>query len=272
MLANVDTLLSSYVFQDIASQNDSVHRNILTNSLNKYENLLSNKSADSIEAFKNLGLIYAELNNPKESFKFTKKYIENSADVFVLNKDSYNNIHDTKEYNILKKRYLVKFNIQNFIYFYIALIGLFFAVLINFKKDFDKLSNLFLGGFIFVNAIFILEFRLYSSNLIYWYPHAFLISSSLSLLYGPLLYFYFKRITKQYVLKPKDALHLIPALVFLAVLLPFYSLSGREKLNIMFDLSEVYSKKHFFYLTYLTKLISYIIYGYFIVKLYLNRV
>src|SRR5210317_782400 len=89
MVANVDTVLSSYVYQDIASQNDSVKRNFLTNSLNKYKDQLSNKSADSIQIFKNLGLIYAELNNPKESFEFTEKYIKNSADVFVLNKDSY---------------------------------------------------------------------------------------------------------------------------------------------------------------------------------------
>ena len=271
MVANVDTVLSSYVYQDIASQNDSVKRNFLTNSLNKYKDQLSNKSADSIQIFKNLGLIYAELNNPKESFEFTEKYIKNSADVFVLNKDSYNKIHDTKEYKVLKKRYLVRFNVLNFIYFYIALIGLFFAFLINFKKDFDKISNILLGGFILVNSIFILEFRLYSSNLIYWYPHAFLISSSLSLLFGPLLYFYFKRITKQYVLKPKDALHLIPALMFLAILTPFYSLSGSEKLNIMFDLSNVYSKKYFFYLIYTSKLISYVYYGYFIGKLILNK-
>lgn len=270
MVANVDTFLSSYVFQDIASQNDSVHRSILTNSLNKYKNQLSNKSADSLEAFKNLGLIYAELNNPKESFKFTKKYIENSADVFVLNKESYNKIHDTKEYDILKKRYLVKFNVVNFIYFYIVLIGIFFAVLINFKKDFDKLSNLLLGGFILVNVMFILEFRLYSSNLIYLYPHTFSMSASISLLYGPLLYFYFKRITKQYVFKPKDALHLIPTLVMLGVLLPFYSLSGSEKLNIIFDISNVYSKKYFFNLIFIPKLTSYIIYGYFIGKLYFN--
>lgn len=117
MIANADTVLSSYVFQDITSQNDTVYKNLLTNSLNKYKNQLSNKSADSIKIFKNLGLIYAELNNPKESFEFTKKYIENSADVFVLNKDSYNNILDSKEYNILKKRYLVKFNVLNFIFF-----------------------------------------------------------------------------------------------------------------------------------------------------------
>ena len=271
MVANVDTVLSSYIFQDIASQNDSVHKNLLTNSLNKYKDQLSNKSADSIQIFKKLGLIYAELNEPKKSFEFTEKYIENSADVFVLNKDSYSQILDTKEYKVLKKRYLVRFNVLNFFYFYIALIGLFFALLINFKKDFDKISNILLGGFILVNSIFILEFRLYSSNLIYWYPHAFLMSSSVSLLYGPLLYFYFKRITKQYVLKRKDALHLIPALAMLAVMVPFYVLSGNEKINIMFDVSNAYSKKYFFYLIYISKLISYVYYGYFIGKLILNK-
>ena len=269
MALNADTHYS-YLFQDNATQNDSVHINLLTNSLNKYNDQLNEKSSDSINIFKNLGLIYAELNQPKESYEFTKKYIENSADVYVLNKDSYNKILGSKEYNILKKRYLIRFSVLNFIYFYIALIGLFFAILINFKRDFDKTSNILLGGFILVNSIFILEFRLYNSNFIYLYPHALLMSSVVSLLYAPLLYFYFKRITDQYVLKLKDVLHFIPALVLLAVMIPFYSLSGSEKLNIMFDISNVYSKKYLFYIINIPKMISYVIYGYFIVKLYLN--
>lgn len=97
------------------------------------------------------------------------------------------------------------------------------------------------------------------------------MSSSVALLFGPLLYFYFKRITQQYVFQPKDLLHLIPTVLLLEVQIPFYVLSEKEKLNIIFDLSNMYSRQYFFYLIFIPKLSSYILYGYFIGKLYFNN-
>jgi AraC-like DNA-binding protein len=97
------------------------------------------------------------------------------------------------------------------------------------------------------------------------------MSSSVALLYGPLLYFYFKRINQQYVLKPIDVLHIIPSLLLLAVLIPFYSLSAKEKLKIMFDISTLYSTRDFLYIVFIPKLSSYIIYGFLTGKLYFNK-
>jgi len=271
MVAVADPTLLLHNLNIVLPQKDSIRTNSLLNALKIYKEELNNKPDDSVQIFRNIGLIAAELKRPKEALNYTRRYIENSADISILDKDSYDQISDTEEYDLLKNKYLVKVNILIFIYFYIVLIGFFFAIIINFKKDSDKVSNILIGSFVVVHSLFILEFALYASNIRYLYPHTFLVSSSVALLYGPLLYFYFKRITQQYVLKPKDALHLIPALLLLAIQIPFYLLPGKEKLNIMFDISQVYSQKYFFYLIFIPKLSSYIIYGFFIGKLYFNK-
>jgi len=185
--------------------------------------------------------------------------------------DSYNQISETQEFESLKDNYLPKSNILIFIYFYIVLIGFFFSITINFKNDSDRVSNILIGGFILVHSLFIMEFGIYSSNLRYIYPHSYLMSSSIALLYGPLLYFYFKRINIQYQFKLKDTLHLIPSIIILILLFPFYSLSSVEKLKVMFGISALYSTKDFFYIVFIPKLFSYTIYGFLIGKLYFKK-
>lgn len=271
MAAIADPVLSLYSIDDFGPQQDSIRKKFLVTTLNTFKEELNNKPVDSVEIFKKIGLISAQLNFPHESCDYTLKYIQNSADISVLNNDSFNQITDTDEYDDLKNKYLPKGNILIFIYFYIVLIGFFFAIIINFKNDSDRVSNILIGGFVVVHSLFILEFAIYASNICYLYPHTYLMSSSVALLYGPLLYFYFKRINQQYVLKPKDALHLIPSILLLTILIPFYSLPAKEKLNIMFDISALYSTRDFLYIVFIPKLSSYIIYGFLIGKLYFNK-
>ena len=258
--------LSSFAFQQ-----DTVRTQLLTDALNDYKEELQRKPADSVEIFKNLGLISAELKRPKEALDYTERYIKNSTDIAVLHRDSYDAISDTPEFQTLKGKYLPKGNFLIYLYVGIVVLGFFFSVIINFKKKSDKVSNLLIGGFVAVHSLFILEFAIYASNLRYIYPNTFLMSSSVALLYGPLLYLYFKRITQNYVLNPKDALHLIPALLLMVMLVPFYMIPEQEKINIMFGISKVYSREYFFYLIFIPKLSSYIIYGFFIGKIYFKK-
>lgn len=271
LAASADPVLYFLNADFVEPQKDSIRKNVLVKALNSYKEELNSNPSDSIEIFKNIGLICAQLNLSQEALDYTQKYIKNSADISILNNDSYEQIIDSEAYDFLKNKYLPKGNILIFIYFYIVLIGFFFAVIINFKKDSDKISNLLIGGFVSVHSIFILEFALYASNMCYLYPHTYLMSSSVALLYGPLLYFYFKRINQQYVLKPKDALHIIPSILLLTILIPFYSLSAKEKLSIMFNISTLYSTRDFLYIIFIPKLSSYIIYGFLIGKLYFNK-
>ena len=253
------------------SQPDSVRVKSLETILKGYKEDLNHKPSDSLEIFKNIGLISAELKRPKEALEYTQKYIKNTADISILEKDSYNQIRNTKEFALLKQSYLPKINALTFIYFCIVVIGLFFAFIINFKKDSDKVSCLLIAGFVAIHSIFILDFAFYNSHLSYLYPHTFLISTSVALLYGPLLYFYFKRINQQYKFKLLDVLHLLPFVLALFVLVPFYMQSAEEKLKFMFDLSPVYSRRDFFIYGFLLKLSSYMFYGFLIGRVYINK-
>lgn len=253
------------------SQPDSIRINSLETILKENKEELNHKPSDSVEIFKNIGLISAELKRPKEAFEFTQKYIKNSADISILEKDSFNQISNTKEFALLKQSYLPKINVLTFIYFCIVVIGLFFAFIINFKKDSDRVSCMLIGGFVAVHSIFILDFAFYNSHLSYLYPHMFLISSSVALLYGPLLYFYFKRINQQYKFKLVDVLHLLPFVLVLFVWIPFYMQSTEEKLKFMFGLNTVYSRRDFFIYGFLLKLSSYIFYGFLIGKIYFKN-
>jgi len=269
--ASADPILTLYEMEDDQARLDSIRRNTLRNALIAYKAELEDHPADSVEIFKNIGLISAELNLPKDAFEYTQKYIRNSADISVLGRDSYNQIKDTDEYASLKDTYLVRVDVLTIIYFFIAIVGFFFAVIVNFKKDSDRVSNLLLGGFVTVHSLFILDFALFDSNLTFIYPHTYLMSVSVALLYGPLLYFYFKKISQRYRFKPVDALHLVPSLFLLVVLVPIYMFSPEEKIKLILGTSTLISKRDFFILGFVMKLSSYIIYGFFIGKLYFNK-
>jgi len=269
--ASANPILTLYEMEDDQAQLDSIRRNTLRNALIAYKVELEEHPADSLEIFKNIGLISAELKLPKDAFDYTQKYIRNSADISVLRSDSYNQILDTDEYAELKDTYLVNVNVLSFIYFFIATVGFFFSISINFKKDSDRKSNLLLGGFVAVHSLFILDFTLHDSNLSYIYPHTYLMSTSVALLYGPLLYFYFKRINQRYEFKPLDILHLVPTIFLLIVLFPIYGLSAEEKIKFMFGSSSLISKRDFFIFGFLVKLLSYIVYGFLIGKLYFKN-
>lgn len=245
-----------------------VKKEINKSSIVHYQEALNLKHSDSVNLFKKLAFAHTELNKLKEASYFVDKYIKYSADISILNKYPYSKVIETQEFRSVKDKYLVKVNLLVFIYVYVVFFGFFFTVIVNFAKGTDYISNILIGGFVFVHTLFILEWTLYMSNVRYLYPHTYIMSSSVSLFYGPLLYFYFKRITLQYKFKIKDLLHLIPIVALLGVLIPFYSISANEKLKVMFDLSASYSRHDLFYIVFIPKISSYLIYGFFIGKLY----
>lgn len=239
------------------------------------ELLSSNKGAlkngiDSVPIYKNLAIINAELNNPQQAFKFTNKYINNSLDFSVLSNDSFNRIIGSKEYELLKNKYMVRIDFFSFTYSYIALIGLFFVVVFNLKTQDDKTGNLLMSGFVMVHVLFVIEYVLYTTNIQYSYPNSYLFSSAFALMYGPLLFFYFKRVTQGYVFKIQDFWHLLPTVILLVfVLTPVYFLDKSEKLKMMLGISD--SFKNYWLFIFIPKLLSLIIYGVFIAKLHFKN-
>ncbi len=234
-----------------------------------YHDALNEKHPDSINLFKRVAILNAELEQPRDAYVFTRKYIENTLDFSILNNGAYQSIENTEEYNILKGDYLQNVNLLAFLYFYTALIGFFFVIIINFYKKANKYAKMFIAGFVGIHSLLILEFVLYMTNYQYQFPHTYRISAAGALLFAPLLYFYFKSVTQDYKFKIVHLLHLLPTIILLVFLRPLYSLSALDKLKMMFEASgdaETYDL-----VIFISKVISLSVYTIFIGRLLLNQ-
>ncbi|MDO5971295.1 helix-turn-helix domain-containing protein [Flavivirga aquimarina] len=230
-----------------------------------YNDAIANKHSDSIRIFKKLAIINADLDQPKDAFIYTEKYINNTLDFSILNDGVYQVIRDSEEYKELSDNYILEIDWIAFLFLYVALIGFFFTVIINFSKKSNRKAKLFISGFVGVHSLFIMEFVLYISNIQYKVPHTYLMASLVALLYGPFLYFYFKSVTYSFKFKAIDLLHFLPTLVLIIFLFPMYSLSGYEKLRIMLGLNNSYDSYR--YVIFISKVTSLFIYAIFIGKL-----
>jgi len=103
------------------------------------------------------------------------------------------------------------------------------------------------------------------------YSHTLFMSIIFSFLYGPLIYFYFKKITLQHVFKWVDLLHLIPTAIIIIAVLPIYLLPEEEKLKVMLGAGEINSQAYVNY-TFIAKLLSLIIYGYLLIRIYFKYI
>jgi len=241
-------------------------KDLVQNSIVKYNEALQEQSPDSVQLFKNLALSNAAIGDGAQSVFYAEKYIANSVDFSILEDISLIRVENSKEYIDLKETYEPKMNVFVFLYIYVAFIGFYFAFTINFKKRVDKTAIRLVSGFIFIHSIFILEFIFFISNYRYKFPHILLISSLGAMLYGPLLYFYFKRITQNYRFRLADLLHLLPTAIMLVVLMPVFILPAAEKTKIALGTSDLYSMDMFFYTIFIPKLASLIAYGILITK------
>jgi len=231
-----------------------------------YERALEQNHSDSINIFKKIAIINAELKHPNLAYIFTEKYINYTYDFSILNDGSYRAIKTTSEFKGLQDKYQFKINFLAFLYFYIALIGFYFAIVFNFTKKTDTITKLLISTFVAIHSLFILEFVLYYSNIQYKFPHTFFMTAGAALLFGPLLYLYFKKVTLNYELKKIDLLHFLPTLILIVFLIPIYTLGSSEKMKIMLGISEDY--EIYSYVVFFSKLLSLIIYGVFIGKVF----
>lgn len=230
-----------------------------------YHDALKGKPKDSIKIFKHLAILNAYLEQPEDACRFAVKYINNTLDFSILSDNAFLNIKHTNEYDQLSQKYMPKVGWITFLFFYAALIGFFFMVIVNFSKETNRYAKLFISGFVGVHSLFILEFVLYISNYQYRFPHTYLMASSVALLYGPLLYFYFKNVTHNYKFKGLDLLHFLPNLILIAYLSPMYLLTANEKVRIMLELDTSFNINR--YIIFISKVISLTVYAIIIGKL-----
>ena len=249
---SLTTLKSSYYLnsKNFTSENQFIKSNIQTTD----------------EDFKSMSIRYAKLNNAKKSVEYAEEYIKNFYEINFLNSEAFSNIFDSNEYRVLIKKYKPELNSWILFFFSIGIIGLFFSIIINLKKSNDVIANLLISFFVLFHSLFVIHLCLFLSKYNFKLPHSLYITTSFSFLYGPLMYFYFKRTKDKYKFKKQDLLHLIPSIILFIYLLPIYGLSKIEKLDLLYNRDEVL---HSILETIVVlKIISMSIYVYLILKSY----
>ncbi|HYK76802.1 MAG TPA: AraC family transcriptional regulator [Daejeonella sp.] len=118
--------------------------------------------------------------------------------------------------------------ILSVINFAVAIQGLFLAYLLVNKKA-KTLEYRVLALFLVVMSIAILGPVLGLSGYYKEFPHLIRVGDPLVLLFGPLFYYYIYLLSRG-KLPPYYYLHLLPFIFYIASLIPFYLLSGQEKI------------------------------------------
>jgi len=94
-------------------------------------------------------------------------------------------------------------------------------------------GTIFLSWLILLFSFYLFENVLYSSGYIRNVPWMFLTTLPLTFLIGPLFYFYVRKSSDPYFhLRPRHIIHILPALLDLLLLWPFYRLDSSIKIRI----------------------------------------
>lgn len=263
-------------------------RNSSESNLEKADNLFEErKFPEAIEAYrvvleeapvieapvlKKMAQSYSAVKDIDNCINYIEAYLYADFNTDILADSWFDNIRNTPQFVNVSEKYAPRFSIWSFMYLYVALIGFYIAIILHFNKKVDGIAKILVSTFIFIHSFFILHICLNLTNYQYQFPHSYLMSTCFSFLYGPLLYFYFKRITQEYQFRKLDLLHLVPTFLFLIYILPTYALSAEEKLDLMLGRSENGlnpGDSANITIIVILKLISLLVYGFLIRKLYM---
>jgi len=223
-------------------------------------------SSDSIQQFRVLAKQYADSSQASKAVEYATKYIRSTEDLSIINDHFFSSINETDSYINFKSRYKPEFNFLSIFYLFVGLLGLFIFIILNLKKGINRSSTFLISLFVLLHSLFILHLSLYLINCHYYFPHSLLMSTAFTLLYGPLIYFYFKKTDTDYSLKWIDALHFLPALILLIYIIPFYVLSSREKFIILFNQEDILGLEAKFIIA--AKIISLVLYAILTIRIY----
>lgn len=234
---------------------------------NKSYNLIQEIEQDSTLQFREYAKIYADSVYAEKALDYAEKYIRSTKDLSIINDHFFKEITHTDAYQNFKIRYKSNFSFLALLYLFSGFLGLFLCIMLNLKKGIKRSSTMLMSLFMVFHSLFIIHLSIYLINCQYLFPDTLLASTTFTLLYGPLIYLYFKTIISDYKLKWKDALHLIPTIGLLIYILPFYLLSSDEKFAIMFNQEDILVDEAKFIIA--AKIISLCVYGYLTYKLYI---
>lgn len=250
-------------------KNPEILKTTATKIINLYKPVVSNKDSLSDTDLKKLAVSYAYLNDTVNSLAYLERYVKQSHNIDFIEDDTFDKFNNHVAYIEIEDKYLPQYNFWFFFYCYIGFIGIFLAILLNFKKTSDRLANLLISLFLLFGSLFILHVCIFITNVMFLMPHSAHATITFNFLYGPLLYFYFKRITSKYKFKFRDALHLMPFVFFAIYFSRYYVLSPDEKLHLLFNRFE--TKDPIMPILVALKIISLLAYGILIYRMYIKE-
>ena len=251
--------LADYVQLSFTVNNSSNDDNFASFSYQKID-------AASIDKLRHDAISLANQGDAEQAVEKIIAYISATADMSILNDHVFSNIISTGPYQELKSKYEIRITPLNLLYFYVGLLGFFIFMMLNLKRNMDRVSITLISLFVLFHSLFILHLSLYRINYQFHLPHTLFASTTFSFLYGPLLYFFFKRSISNYKFKWYDALHLIPSVALLIYIFPFYTMSRIEKFNVLFNQESLLLPGA--YTIIVVKILSLAIYGFLILRMY----
>lgn len=200
-----------------------------------YENNLeSTDKEQKAHILKKLALSEAALDQPSKSITYIYDYFKiDFQPTFLLHED-FDGIRANENFSKLSGTVLPKITVWSTFYFFVSLVGFYVTFVLLINKKIDKQARILISTFVFIHSLFILNICVNQTNYVFEFPHTYLMSTWSSFLYGPLLFLYFKRVSKSIDLGKQDLLHFAPTLI-LTIYLMFtvYGFSGTEKVNQM---------------------------------------
>ncbi|MHA7830625.1 MAG: helix-turn-helix domain-containing protein [Flagellimonas sp.] len=198
------------------------------------KNLRDSNKEQKIHILKKLALSQAALDEPAASIAYIYDYFKiDFQPTFLLHED-FDGIRDEKNFAKLSGTVLPKVTVWSIFYFFVSLVGFYVTFVLLINKKIDKQARILIASFVFIHSLFILNICVNHTNYVFEFPHTYLMSTWSSLLYGPLLFLYFKRVSKSTDLGKGDLWHFLPTLVLTVYLIfTVYGFSGTEKINQM---------------------------------------
>jgi len=254
--------------------NNTVTTSTSSNQILKYflierKQGLDKFNQDSLLLYKQQAIIAARSGDVVRASNYLENYIRYSGDTEFVNNDNFSRFKNSEEFTTLSNKFMLNFSWLNFFYLFSALVGFFIGFMLLLVKKKNKAATLLISVFVLIHSVFIFHLFLYLTNLQFRVPNSAFMSSIFSYLYGPLIYFYFKKVTLNYQFRKIDLLHLVPTLIIIIIMLPVFFLPAQEKLRIILRVGSFDTATYLIY-GFSTKLLSLLIYGSLTLRIYLR--
>lgn len=199
-----------------------------------YRKNLDTVREEKVKILKKLALSEAAMEHPSASITYIHDYLQLEFRPSFLLHEGFDVIRTTDEFSKVSERVIPKISGWSMLYFFVALIGFYVMGMLLLNKKIDRDARVLIALFVFIHSIFILNISINRANYLFEFPHSYLMSTWSSLLYGPLLFFYFRRVSQKYQVVWADLWHFLPTVLLIAYLIPnVYALTGAEKVNLM---------------------------------------